>query len=90
MGFYINEDSKGQPLPKKGKIDALLFDGANPSTGEEFEPNLICVAERKSYDAAIYCYNESEYRRVCRGNKGLEDQIAWITHPKAKQLSHFK
>lgn len=87
MGYYINEDSTGKPLSKHNKIDALIWDGASPVLGNRFEPNLICVADRLTHHDAIYCYDEREYRRICRGNEESQDLVAWLTHPKAKELS---
>lgn len=64
MGYYINEDSTGKPMPKFGKIKALVADGATLITGNLFEHNLICIVDRITHDAAIYCYDEIEYERV--------------------------
>lgn len=87
MGYYIEQDSTNKPMPKFGKADALLADGATRTTGKQFEPNLVCVADRMTHDAAIYCYDEREYERVCRGNEGEEEYVTWLIHPKAKVLS---
>ena len=60
MGFYINQNSKGQPLPAKGKAHALLQDGAI-IVAPEFQPNLVCVVRNPMFDAAGYCYDKDEF-----------------------------
>lgn len=89
MGFYINEDSTGKPLPKFGKTMVLLADGGVVTDGKKFEPNLVCVADRVDHDAAIYCYDEREYQYVRRSNEIHEDDVTWLIHPRAKELSHY-
>lgn len=87
MGLYINKNSKEEALPNFGKVEALLADGATLTDGEKFEPNLICVADRVSHDAAIYCYDEREFQYVSAANKRNEDDVTWLIHPKAKELA---
>lgn len=92
MSFYINEDSTGKPLPTFKKAAALLADGATQADGKQFEPNLICVADRFTHDAAIYLYDQREYDRICAGNKatGDEQYVVWLTHPNAKKIAKFQ
>ena len=56
MGRYINQNSKGEAAPIKGKADFLINDGAREiETPEVFEENLVCVVENpNSFDAALY------------------------------------
>ena len=42
MGYYIDTDSNGNYLPAKGKVEALIKDGATKITGEKFtEPIFV-------------------------------------------------
>jgi len=89
MGFYVNHDSKGNELPTFGKADALKADGAVITDGKQFEANLICIADRLTHEAAIYCYDEREFGYIQGANERTGDEVIWLTHPKAKELSKF-
>lgn len=90
MGYYISKDSKGTPLPVHGKANALLADGGQLTDGKEFVPNLVCVADRYTHDAAIYLYSHREYEHIRKSNEGEEECVVWLTHPSAKELSGYE
>lgn len=70
MGYYIDQDSKGNMLPAKGKVKALIADGAikiaEGHTGWElpgdvkFQEGLVVVVQNNMFDAAAYAYDEDE------------------------------
>ena len=84
MGKYINQDSKGQQLPPKGKALALLNDGASKTT-PTWQPNLICVVSNGPFDAAGYCFSEEEFNAFNRPSDGRPR--VWLTHPQASTLA---
>ena len=86
MGYYINEDSKGNPLPTVNKKTALLNDGAT-ETDSTFKENLICLVDNGMFEAAGYCYSQEE-RDVFARPDGRNKK--WFTHPLAKELSGYK
>jgi hypothetical protein len=87
MGYYVNENSKGEPLPIKGKANALIADGAKEVDGNEFLEDLVCVVGNGFFDAALYCYKE-EYDYV----KKYPDRRTkrWLVYEPAKRLSGFE
>jgi hypothetical protein len=87
MGFYINTDSKHNLLPAKGKVKALLNDGATLVSGEEYVPNMVCVVENSAFEAAAYLYNELEYEDFL-----VDDgrPTTFLQHRLAPQLSGYK
>jgi len=82
MGYYINKDSKGLPLPAKGKAKALISDGAK-MTDATYKENLICVVENLLFDAAGYMFSEQEFRYF----KETSPPKIWLVHEKAKELA---
>lgn len=88
MGFYLNEDSKGNQLPAKGKAKALINDGAVILSTPEFVENLVCVVENAFFDAAGYCFSEHEFDIFKNDQSGRRK--TWLTHPLAKELSGYK
>lgn len=87
MGYYIDIDSKGNPLPAKGKSKALLSDGAIMA-GAKYQENLVCVVENGSFDAAGYIYSQREF-----DDFNHPDDIrvkTWLIHPEAKRLSNYE
>lgn len=84
MGFYINQDSKGNPLPASGKYDALIRDGGKPSDGREWSIDLVCVVDNGTFDAAAYAYSLSEMEFFKRENRRT---LKWLTHPMAAKLA---
>lgn len=59
MGKYINTNSKGELLPAKGKLQALIADGA---TECEAKIGAVCVVSNGAFDAAAWLYNERELK----------------------------
>jgi hypothetical protein len=56
MGWYINQNSKGDTLANTGKAAQLIADGAEllfqpPS---QWEPDLVCVVHNGIFDAAAF------------------------------------
>jgi hypothetical protein len=63
MGYYVNSTNSGEGLLPHNKAFALVLDGAlpiNPPT--EWQPNLVCVVENGSFDAAAYAFNADEMK----------------------------
>lgn len=87
MGYYINQDSKGKPLPSIGKAEALLNDGGT-KTDNSFKENLICVVNNGFFEAAAYCYSEQEYKEF--SDPADRRPKVWLVHPEAKKLSDYK
>lgn len=85
MGYYINHNSKGEPLGRN-KVHDLIQDGAK-LTSATFQPNLICVVNNGSFQAAAYCYNEDEFKQCKRQDGRIK---TWLTHDLAKTLSDYK
>lgn len=87
MGYYINIDSNHNLLPAKGKAKKLLEDGATLVDGGKFLPNMVCVVENFSFDAAAYLYDEQEYEDFL-----VDDgrPMTFLQHPLAAQLSGYK
>jgi hypothetical protein len=63
MGFYITKDSKGEPLPKFGKAEALLADGATEVNGVALCPHMVCVCRNPDFEVAAFAYNRGEFIR---------------------------
>lgn len=84
MGYYINTNSKGEPLPIN-KVHALIQDGAE-LTDASFKENLICVVDNGMFMAAGYCFSEDEFEAF---NQPDGRNKIWLIHPKAKELSGF-
>ncbi len=85
MGYYVNTNSKGEPLGRL-KVEGLLADGGTMVDGKEFLPNLICVVDNGVFMAAGYCYSEQEYQEF-KNPDGRRK--SWIVHPQAKELSGY-
>lgn len=85
MGYYINETSKGVPLPAIGKYDELISDGGTPDNGDQFKENLICVVQNALFDAAGYAFDEREFEVFHEQRTGRPRK--WLIHPEAKRLS---
>jgi hypothetical protein len=91
MGYYIDKNSKGEPLPSCGKADALIKDGAleipMPSP-DKFVEGLVCVVENAYFDAAGYCYSPSEL--IAFQNPGDYRPKRWLWYKHAKTLSGYE
>jgi hypothetical protein len=93
MGYYINQDGKGNNLPVSGKFDALVKSGdAKPAFPTPFSeiPSgkaLLCVVDNGVFDAVAYAYSESELRYFMQDGRGL----LWLEMDKelAERLSDF-
>ncbi len=86
MGYYIDENSKGERLNPHLKAQQLINDGAK-RVNPEWQENLICVVENGLFDAAAYCYSEMEFDEF---NDVMDSRRrTWITHPMAKELSGY-
>lgn len=85
MGYYINSNSKGLPLPATGKAKELIADGGT-LTNVEFQDDLVCVVENGFFDAAAYIYSPSEMEEFKRADGRRKH---WLIHPKAKELSGY-
>jgi hypothetical protein len=88
MGFYINQDSKGNVLHAKGKVEALIADGAT-LTDPRFKPNLVCVVENLHFDAAAFAYSEEEAREFADTSHGDLRPRTWLVYEHAPTLSGY-
>lgn len=85
MGYYINQDSKGNLLPSKGKSTILVADGGEripPPT--EWKEGLVCVVSNATFEAAAYAYDEAEMEAFLYPD-GRPKQ--WLQLAHAKQLA---
>lgn len=87
MGYYINEDSKGNPLPPVGKFTYLIEDGGIPISGKEFVENMVCIVNNGPFEAAGYLFNQREYEAFANPHDLRPKR--YIVHEKAKQLSGY-
>lgn len=95
MGYYINQNSKGDTLPARGKALELLKEGKlvipQPLHSTEWQENLVCVVENAMFDAAAYVYSVREMDRILDAKRnGDARKYTWIIHEDAKKLSNFK
>lgn len=86
MGYYINENSKGEPAPSKGKVQFLINDVATV-TDATFQDNLICVCENGMFDAAGYCYSEDEFKAFTHPDGRRK---TFLVYPHAKKVSGYE
>jgi hypothetical protein len=89
MGLYAEHDLNGNPLPVKGKADALVASGAkiisNIITWDDSWPGrLICVVQNGIFDAAAIVTNFREFDRFRRGMAGRMHH--WVVVPDAFAL----
>lgn len=84
MGYYINQNSKGDSLPVKGKLEALKNDGAI-ITDASFKENLVCVVETVLFDAAAYMFSEDELDYFV--NDAYNRKSTFLVYPNAKELA---
>ena len=89
MSYYIDKNTKGHPLPAKGKANALIADGAKAQLSQSgFMENLICVMDLGPFDVAKYMYDEQEY--ASHVHMSGYRSVTWLTHPHAKVLCGFE
>jgi hypothetical protein len=84
MGRYINQNSKGEMLPARGKAKALLLDGAT-IVKPEFQENLVCVVNNGLFEAAGYCYDMEEFLAWC-DPEDYKPKV-WLIYDHAKELA---
>jgi len=88
MGYYINENSKGEPVPHKGKVSFLLADGAElvePELIGVWQPNLVCVVDNGFFEAAGHAYNEAEMKAFSDPTDTRPK--TWLVYPHAEKLA---
>lgn len=86
MGYYLNSRLDGSPLPPRGKVQALIADGAK-LTNPVFQPNLVCVVENGAFDAAGYCYDAGEFQAFNQPSDPRRK--TWLIVPNAAQRSGY-
>ena len=88
MGYYINQNSKGEQLMPQNKAHQLIQDGAKkipePTTWEE---GIVCVMENPMFDAAGYCYNQNELKEFKHPDGRRK---TWLLYLPAKNLSGYE
>ena len=85
MGKYINQTSGGNPLPATLKAAELVKDGATIVFNPKFQENLVCVVNNGPFEAAAYCYSQTEFDHF-NDPKDYRAKI-WLTYPHAKELA---
>jgi hypothetical protein len=86
MGRYINHTSTGTPLPARGKMSALLADGATLYGGILKNANLdtlVCIVDNGMFEAAAWVYDKREVAEF--SNPQDRRQKVWLVYPHAKQ-----
>ena len=84
MGLYINQDSKGNYLPAKGKLQALLNDGATIQETPTFIPSkTVCVVDNGVFDAAGYAFDEGEFNVWVNDHSGRPKTFITYEHAEA-------
>ena len=88
MGYYINQNSLGEPLPTSGKVEALIKDGATLVESEligYWQPNLICVVDNGAFEAAGHAYSEEEMKAFSQPNDPRTR--TWLVYDHAEKLA---
>lgn len=85
MGYYINQNTIGEDLPTKGKVEALMADGAT-ETDSAFKENLVAVLHRIHFDAANFVYSEHELQDIMF----TSCPVTYLVYPPAAVLSGYK
>jgi hypothetical protein len=88
MGRYINTTSNGTPLPARGKVRALIADGATLYGGVLKNANLdtlVCVIDNGAFEAAAWVYDSREVADFADPNDRREK--VWMVYPHAKQVA---
>lgn len=85
MGYYINTDSKGNQLGYE-KVKPLIEDGARRiGQPKEWREGIVCVVNNGLFDAACYCYNQSELE-ACSDPNDYREKV-WLEYEQAKELA---
>ncbi len=86
MGKYINTNSRGEQLSHTSKHRDLIADGAkllpNPP---KYQENLVCVVDNGFFQAAAYCYSESEFEAFNDPHDSRPKM--WFFYSHAKELA---
>jgi hypothetical protein len=87
MGLYINIDSKGKPLPARGKAAKLIEDGAELlfDSPNKWEEGLVCVVNNGPFEAAAYAHCESELEYFS-DTHDIRPKV-WLKYAHAKNLA---
>lgn len=88
MGYYIDKDQSGKPLPDKGKANYLIENCGFTKTEASFKEGLVCVVENPFFDAAAYIFSEKEFNDF-NDASDTRSKI-WVKHPDAKILSGYE
>lgn len=86
MGWYINQNSKGEAAPAKGKTDFLVSDGAEViSKPKGPDENLVVVVDNGPFEAAARVHNQKEYDEFTQ----VEDSRpkTWLLYDKAEEVA---
>lgn len=85
MGYYLNNDQQGNPLPAKGKVEALVKGGAKKiDTPVTLCENLVCVVNNSFFDAAAYVYSDEEFEEF---TKRVSSPKTWLIVENAKEIA---
>jgi len=90
MGYYVTHNSKGEVLPTDNKFFYLIMDGARVVKPTEWQENLVCIVQNDWGQAAVYCYNEREFRRFSMEREDDKRIKVWVTYKHAKKLSGYQ
>lgn len=86
MGYYINENSKGEFIGTVDKEKKLIEDGAVIiQEPKEWIEGLVCVVKNGLFDAAGYAYCESEMNYF--KNPSDTRKKVWLYYIHAKELA---
>lgn len=86
MGYYINQNSKNQPLGSD-KAASLIADGAKRISFDpkEFTENLVCVVDNGAFQAAAYVYSQGEFEAFTQPTDTRRK--VWLSYEHAKDLA---
>ena len=87
MGFYLNT-IKGTGLPSRGKAEAILALVAGSkkiSPPLIWEPDLVCVVNNGTFEAAAHAYSEEEMHHFLDHLNGRPAQ--WMLVPNAHEYA---
>lgn len=96
MGMYLEHDMDGNPLPAVGKAKAILqhkYAVRMDSPPDEITKDptgvaVICVVENGPFDAAGWCFDNSELRAFT--NTQDRRKKTWIAVPMVYVKEYFK
>jgi len=88
MGRYINHTADGTPLPARGKVRALIADGATLYGGSLKNANLdtlICIVDNGPFEAAAWVHDAREVHDFADPQD--HRLKVWMVYPHAKQVA---